>query len=88
MKRFMALVAGSLLLAGCAACPVDYDFGTATKNSMTMQIAFPDAPFAAENTIGMPGIHSEQIMDNYNQSFVESQQQQPNVFELDLTSGQ
>lgn len=88
MRLFITCMAVSILLAGCCVTPdVDREHGMATMNSFAAQIAFPEGLNANKNPQGMPGIHSEAIMEAYHSTFNATQQAQQNVFELDLTGG-
>ncbi|PLX81854.1 MAG: hypothetical protein C0616_03370 [Desulfuromonas sp.] len=88
MRLFIACMAGAILLAGCCATPdVDREYGMATMTSLAAQIAYPAGLNSDKTPQGMPGIHSEAIMEAYHGSFNDTQQADASVFELDLTGG-
>lgn len=88
MKTLTLIIAGALLLAGCAsfeeAYYVDREYGQASMASWDQQIAYPDYRFANKAPVGSEGITAEKIMDVYNNTFAEPPKKQ-DVFQIDLT---
>ena len=62
-----------IILGGCAYTQetpyVDHEFGMAQNDAFDQQIAYKDYRYANSKPANMPGIHSEKIMDTYQNSF-------------------
>ena len=74
MKILFMFLTSGLILVGCAAeTPyIDHEFGTATRNAFDRQIVHQDYRYADKQVEGLPGIHSEKVMQTYHNTFSES----------------
>ncbi len=83
MKSSICIVVAALLISGCAmfeeAYFTDREFGHAQTTTWDKQVAFPDYRYAAAVPEGMPGIHSEEIMKTYNDTFTRQTEEQLNI---------
>lgn len=88
MKALALIIAGTLLLAGCASLEeayyVDREYGHASMASWDQQIAYPDYRFANKAPVGTEGITAENIMEVYNNTFAEPPKKL-DIFQIDLT---
>lgn len=86
MKTIICILAASLLLSGCAmfeeAYFADREFGHAQATTWDKQVAFPDYRYAASVPEGMPGVHSEEIMKTYNNSFTKRTEEKIEVMDF------
>lgn len=61
------------LIGGCIitdeAYYIDREHGKAQNDAFDQQVAYKDYRYAEQTPTGMPGIHSEKIMDSYQYSF-------------------
>ena len=87
MNKLLLALLTITLLAGCARefHYVDQEWGKAQKASWDKQVANPDYKFAGTNPTGLEGIHAEEVMNGYNQTFTEKTTE-TNVFEFGVTS--
>lgn len=73
MFKLISTLITTLLLGGCInaheASYVDHEFGMAQRDAFDRQIAYKTPENAEKTPEGMPGIHSEKIMDTYQNSF-------------------
>ena len=71
MLKTILLYVVVIVLAGCTqeAYYVDHEFGMAQNDAFDQQIAHKDYIYANSKPASMPGIHSEKIMDTYQNSF-------------------
>lgn len=71
MYKITTILFFVLLLGGCAreATYVDHEFGKAQNDAFDQQIAYKKGEYADQVHTSMPGIHSEKIMDTYQNSF-------------------
>ena len=71
MYRLITILAAACIFGGCAqeATYVDHEFGKAQNDAFDQQIAYKNGEYADRSPASMPGIHSEKIMDTYQNSF-------------------
>lgn len=76
-KILLSIMIISLL--GCAheAPYVDHEFGKAASDAFDKQIIYSSPNTAEVIPTGMPGIHSEKIMDTYHYSFTREEGDAP-----------
>jgi hypothetical protein len=70
MKKLIIIPVALLLLAGCSPTPeLDKEFGQASRQSLEMQIAYPDYRYADKIPEGIAGLTAEGIMEVYTTDF-------------------
>ena len=73
MKFLPIWIVTSLLLTACAmeAPYVDHEYGMATRDAFERQILNKDYHHADKEVKGLPGIHAENVMRTYHETFTE-----------------
>ena len=90
MYKLILTAIVAVVLGGCAqeTTYVDQEWGKAQMDAFDQQIAYKNGEFADKTPSGMAGIHSEKIMDTYQNSFDRSSDNESNFTRgmPDLTS--
>ena len=73
MKFLPIWIVTSLLLTACAmeAPYVDHEYGAATRDAFERQIVNKDYRHAGKEVKGLSGIHAENVMQTYHETFTE-----------------
>jgi hypothetical protein len=75
MNRWMILIPGLFILAGCSmpeeAYYLNREFGKHSQASWDAQVLYPDYRYADRMAEGMPGITAEEVMAVRNKMFAE-----------------